>query len=282
MGHTAWERQPTLQSPVVITAFEGWNDAGDAATMAIRHLRDTWGLEKCGAIEAEEFYDFTTNRPHVRRREGRGREIRWPRNWWYSGSVPEGPDVIVLLGTEPALRWRTFCAEVVNTAQQHSATMVVSLGALLADVPHHVPTPVVGAAYDDGVIDRLGLDHSNYEGPTGIVGVLHDACATAGIASASLWAAVPTYVPGAPSPKAALALIDRLADLLELSIERDSLVVGALAYEQQISELVDDDEELAEYVNELIAEHEDRGPGTMPSGNELIADIERFLRDRGA
>ncbi|MDP9019972.1 MAG: PAC2 family protein, partial [Actinomycetota bacterium] len=204
MEHVRWAHRPRPEQPVVIAAFEGWNDAGDAATTAARWLRDRWAPDLLAEIDAEEFYDFTATRPRVRLSDGVSREIEWPANTFTVGSAGN-VDTVVLLGTEPQLRWRTFCRQVVHVAESLDARLVLTLGALLAEVPHTRPTSVVGTAVDPELIERLHLGRSTYEGPTGIVGVLQDACASAGLPAASLWAAVPAYVPGAPSPKAALA-----------------------------------------------------------------------------
>ncbi|HZB71695.1 MAG TPA: PAC2 family protein, partial [Acidimicrobiales bacterium] len=217
MQHVRWASRPTLQRPVVVAAFEGWNDAGDAASTAARWLRDRWAPERFGDIDPEEFFDFTASRPSVHLVDGRTREISWPTTELTAGTV-SGIDAVVVLGTEPHLRWRTFCDQVVDVAKALDARMVLTLGALLAEVPHTRPTSVIGTAEDATLIDRLGLQRSTYEGPTGIVGVLQAACTKAGVGAASLWAAVPAYVPGAPSPKAALALVERTAALLDVPV----------------------------------------------------------------
>jgi proteasome assembly chaperone (PAC2) family protein len=278
MGHIQWDARPELKAPVVIAAFEGWNDAGDAATFAARFLRDTWRLRPCGEIDPEDYYDFTTNRPEVRVTDGDTRAIDWPQNRFFAGSVPDGPDVLLLQGVEPALKWRTFCQEIIDTAHDVDASLVITLGALLSDVPHTQPVPLVGTAYDSEVIDRLGLERSSYEGPTGIVGVLHSGCLGAGLASASLWAAVPTYVPGATSPKAALALVERLADLIAIPVDTTELEIATASYERQVTELVESDEELGEFVQRL--EEDYRQQAALPTGDELIRQVERYLQDR--
>jgi proteasome assembly chaperone (PAC2) family protein len=278
MDHLRWYEQPVLHNPVVIAAFEGWNDAGDAATGAARYLVERWDAERFASIDAEEFYDFTTNRPHVRLDESGMRQIDWPPNDLYAASAPgEGPDVIIVLGTEPALRWRTFCRQITDLATHHQASMVVTLGALLADVPHSRPVSVVGTAYDPAVVDRLELQPSRYEGPTGIVGVLTDACRQAGLVAASLWATVPTYVSGAPSPKATLALVERTSQLLNVFVPTTDLEIATAAYERQVSDLVAADDETSSYVAELEQRYD---AGDERSGVSLIEEVERYLRER--
>jgi proteasome assembly chaperone (PAC2) family protein len=278
MDHVRFSEQPILHSPVLIAAFEGWNDAGDAATGAARYLIDRWDATRFASIDAEEFYDFTTNRPQVRLDDAGVRQIDWPANDVYSGSTPgDGPDVMILLGTEPALRWRTFCRQITDIASRFDASMVITLGALLADVPHSRPVSVVGTSYDAKVVERLDLQQSRYEGPTGIVGVLSDACRQAGLVAASLWATVPTYVSGAPSPKATLALVERTAALLRVFVPTTDLEIATAAYERQVSELVAADEETSDYVETLERRYDE---GDDHSGVSLIEEVERFLRER--
>jgi proteasome assembly chaperone (PAC2) family protein len=279
MQHVRWSSRPRLRRPVLVAAFEGWNDAGDAATGAARFLRDRWLARPFADIDPEDFYDFTSTRPQVRIDAGMQREIVWPSNELSAGAVPGGDlDVIVLLGTEPQLRWRTFCDEVTGVANELGARMVITLGALLAEVAHSRPVSVIGTAFDPDAGEALELHQSRYEGPTGIVGVLHDSCRRAGLRSASLWAAVPTYVPGAPSPKAALALVERTAELLKVSVPTTELEIASASYERQVSELVAADEETAEYVAGLEARHDD-DDDDFPTGESLVEEVERFLRD---
>lgn len=275
MDHVRWANRPRPDKPVVIAAFEGWNDAGDAATTAARWLRDRWAPDLLAEVDAEEFYDFTATRPRVQLTDDGNRQIEWPANTFTVGSAGN-VDTVVLLGNEPQLRWRTFCRQIVEVAEALDARLVLTLGALLAEVPHTRPTSVVGTAVDQELIDRLDLAPSTYEGPTGIVGVLQDACARAGLASASLWAAVPAYVPGAPSPKAALALVERTAEVLGVAAVATDLDIAAAAYERQVSEVVVDDDEMAEYVQGL-EERFDSDEG-VPSAS-LVEEVERFLRD---
>src|SRR4051812_18964181 len=211
MDHLRWSHHPELRRPTLLVAFEGWNDAGDAASSAIRFLKDRWQARRVADIEAEAFYDFTQARPSVRLADGQHRHIEWPRNRFSAATVPGIDGGVVLLdGTEPALMWRTFCEQVLDVARRFDARLLLTLGALISDVPHSRPVQIHGVGYDTDAVSRLGVEPSTYEGPTGIVGVLHAHFRDAGVPSASLWAAVPSYVHSAPSPKAALALVHKV------------------------------------------------------------------------
>ncbi len=261
---------------MLIAAFEGWNDAGDAASLAAQWLADRWAPEPLAEIDAEEFFDFTTTRPRVHLDDEGDRVIEWPANIFTWGTT-SGTDVVVLVGTEPQLHWRRFCAQIVDVAHSIDARLVLTLGALLAEVPHSRPTSVVGTAADPAIVQRLELTPSRYEGPTGIVGVLGDACRRAGLAGASLWAAVPAYVPGAPSPKAALALVEHTAELVGVPTVVTDLEIAAAAYERQVSEIVAEDEEMTGYL-ETLEERFDRDEGASTAS--LAEEVERFLRNR--
>ena len=279
MVHLEWSDRPSGEHPVMIAAFEGWNDAGDAATTAIEHLTREWEARPFASIDPEEFYDFTSTRPQVRITAGTTRRIDWPSNT-FSWTRPRGTGGVVLLrGVEPQLRWRTFCEQVLEVASVTGCSMVITLGALLADVAHTRPTSVFGNAYDTAVIERLGLEPSHYEGPTGIVGVLHAACAEAGLDSASLWAAVPAYVPSVPSPKAALALVERTADLLGTAVGIDGLLEPASAYEDQLNRLVEEDDATVDYVR-LLEEQHDQDQAAVQSADDMVEEVERFLREQ--
>ena len=280
MEHVRWTARPELRTPVVIAAFEGWNDAGDAATTAARYLVDRWEAELVADVDPEEFYDFTSTRPQVRLDDEGLRQIDWPATEIHAATIPgTDTDVMIILGTEPQLRWRTYTGELTQIAVESHARLCITLGALLAEVPHTRPTPVVGTAYEPDVVAGLDLRPSSYEGPTGIVGVLHDAWRRAGLRSASLWATVPSYVPGAPSPKAALALIEHTAAMLDTWVATTDLEIAAASYERQVSELVDADEETATYVTALEERHDDE-PGILPSAETIAEEVERFLRDQ--
>jgi proteasome assembly chaperone (PAC2) family protein len=270
--------RPDLNSPIMILAFEGWNDAGNAASSAARHIRDRFGGEVFADIDPEEFYDFTATRPNVKL-DGSAREIEWPENSFAAvREADAGKDLIVMIGHEPQLRWRTYTEQIVAMIEEFDVEMVISLGALIADVVHSRPATIYSAGYDLELIEKLDLEPSSYEGPTGIVGVVHDALQSSGLGSISLWGTVPSYVPHATSPKAALALVNRVAQLLDLAIPSTALEIGAAAYERQINDLVGEDEETTEYVARLEEEYD---KSMRPeSGAELIEELEQFLRDR--
>jgi proteasome assembly chaperone (PAC2) family protein len=276
------DERPALERPVLIAAFRGWNDGGQGASLAGAYLAQAWAAEQFASIDPENFYDFQATRPTVSLVDGVTRQIDWPENTFLHAPMPGGGrDAIVLLGVEPNLRWRTFCEHVAGLAKSFEVELVITLGSLLADVPHTRPAPVTGSATDPEIIEQLGLQASRYEGPTGIVGVLHDACGRAGLKSASLWAAVPHYVSLTPSPRAAKALVDRLAELLHADVDTTELDEAAEAYAQQVSEAVATDADTASYVEELerrvdeIAEEAD-----LPSGESIAAELTRYLRER--
>jgi proteasome assembly chaperone (PAC2) family protein len=276
------DSRPSLERPVMIAAFRGWNDGGQGASLAGAYLARAWAGIEFASIDPENFYDFQATRPTVSLVDGFTRQIEWPENTFLYAPLPgAGRDAIIMLGVEPNLRWRTFSNLVASVAEQFGVELVITLGSLLADVPHTRPSPVTGSATDPELIEQLGLQASRYEGPTGMVGVLHDACAQAGLKSASLWAAVPHYVSLTPSPRAAKALVDRLAELLHADLDTAELDEAADAYAQQVSEAVASDDETAAYVQELerrvdeLAEESD-----LPSGDAIAAELTRFLRER--
>jgi len=276
---------PSLRRPVLLTAFQGWNDGGQAATLAGGYLARLWGAERFADIDPEGFVDFQATRPQVSLDEGMTRQITWPENAFYHASIPDSDrDAVILLGVEPNYRWRTFVDLTVGLARDLDVSLVVTLGALLADVPHTRPAPVTGAATDPKLVEELGLRQSRYEGPTGIVGVLHDACARRGTSSVSLWAAVPHYVSLAPSPRAARALCARLSDLLGIAIDLRELEEAERSYAEQVSEAVASDAETAAYVEELERRADSLeqfvDEGGFPSGDSIAAELTRFLRER--
>ena len=277
-----YDEHPQLERPVMIAAFRGWTDGGQGASLAAAYLARAWAAQPFASIDPENFFDFQATRPMVSLVDGITRQIDWPETTFLHAPLPGGGrDAILLLGVEPNLRWRTFGELVTSVAKEHGAELVLTLGSLLADVPHTREAPVTGSATDPELIQRLGLEASRYEGPTGMVGVLHDACARAGLPSASLWAAVPHYVSLTPSPRAAKALVERLSQLLGADVDTTELDEAADAYAQQVSEAVASDAETAAYVEELerrideLAEEED-----LPSGDALAAELTRFLRER--
>jgi hypothetical protein len=293
MEHVRRLAESSLRNPAVLFAFTGWNDAGDAASASVRALVERWNATPVAEIDPEPFTDFATIRPHVRINDGR-RSIVWPTVGVWAASVPGG-DVLLVLGPEPSLRWKLFCRQLVGLAEEHDARLAISLGALLADVPHSRPVQIIGTASDRELIDRHELQRSRYEGPTGIVGVLHDAMTTAGIPTASLWAAVPQYAAQIPSPKAAMALVDRACRLIGSPAPVDVFASGAAEYDARVAALIADDDDLVEYVSRLeslVDDEEESGEVTgeidaaepIVEGDvdpdELVAEVERFLRDR--
>ena len=278
------ERRPSLRHPVLVAAFRGWNDGAQGASLATSFLAQAWEARRFADVDPEEFFDFQATRPHVALEDGLTRRIDWPETVFYHGEIPGlDRDAVLSLGIEPNLRWRTFSEEIVELARDLGVELVVTLGALLADVPHTRPAPVTGSASDPKLVEELGLASSRYEGPTGIVGVLHDACRRAEVPSASLWAAVPHYASLAASPKAALALCMRLADLLGTEFELDDLERASAAYESQVSEAVASDEETEAYVRQLEERRDALGDALdVPSGETLAAELTRFLREHEA
>ncbi len=274
------EDVPELRSPVLIAAFEGWNDAADAASSVIDHLMKVWNARVVAAIDPEEFYDFQVNRPVVGSNDEGMRRITWPSTQLAVASPPGAlRDVILLRGIEPNMRWRQFCAELLAASTELGAELVVTLGALLADTPHTRPIPVTGTATEPDLSDRLKLEQSNYEGPTGIVGVFQDACTQRDIPAVSFWAAVPHYVAQPPCPKATLALVGQLEDLLEISIPLDDLPEESRAWERGVDELAEEDEEIGDYVRAL---EETRDTADLPeaSGEAIAREFERYLKRR--
>jgi proteasome assembly chaperone (PAC2) family protein len=275
-----WESRPALRRPVLVVAFQGWNDAAEGATVAARFLSRAWGARRFASIDPEEFYDFTETRPHVRLEDGHLRRISWPANELEAAALPGSQrDVVFLHGVEPQLRWRTFTNVVLDVAKALDVDLVVSLGALLAAVPHTRPVRIVGTAADPEVVERLGLRRSTYEGPTGIVGVLHAAMREAGVASASLWANAPHYLPQTRSPKVALALVEEVARLLGTSVPTTELDLAAAAYERQVAELMETEDEIAEYIRQLELAADEERLDEVAEGESLAAEAERYLRE---
>jgi proteasome assembly chaperone (PAC2) family protein len=284
MEGVRWDRSPKLRRPALVCSFKGWNDAAESASAALSFVSSKWGAERLGAIDPEAFYDFQVTRPTVRMSEGRTREIEWPELVMESASpAGAGRDIVFLSGAEPNLRWKGFSATVIAAARELGVELVVSLGALLADIPHTRPVQVTGIAADPEMVRRLGFSEARYEGPTGIVGVLHDACARDGLLSASLWAPVPHYVATVPSPKATLALLHRLEDLLEVPIDTAELDEAAVEYERRLDEAVASEPEVRALVERLErqVDDEDISFRNLPSGDSIARDFERFLRERG-
>jgi proteasome assembly chaperone (PAC2) family protein len=280
-----WEGEaPELRSPVMVAAFQGWNDAASAATTALEAVAVSLDSEVSARIDPEEFFDFQDNRPTIRLTAGQARRIEWPANTLIAAHAPSADhDLLLLSGTEPSLRWKTFTDLIVGAAERLGVETVITLGALIADVAHTRPVPITGLASDPELVERLGLSRSRYEGPTGIVGVLHDACRRRDMTSASLWAAVPHYVAAVPNPKAALALLRRLEGLTGIAIEASELEEATERFDEQIDRAVASNPEIQELVQRLEeeqAESVDLGE-EVPSGEALASEFQRFLRQRG-
>ncbi|MBM3670759.1 MAG: PAC2 family protein [Actinobacteria bacterium] len=284
-----WERNsPDLQRPVLLAGFEGWNDAADAASNAAVWLTQhgTGEAERVASIDPEVHFDFQSRRPHVTLAGGVTRSITWPENIFFT--VPRDErDLVVLRGVEPSYKWHSFCRAVVSVAQATSCEMVITFGALLADVPHTREARVTGTATDPDLVARLGLAQSRYEGPTGIVGVLHDHCRSQGIDSVSLWAPVPHYLAAPPNPPATLALLDRAAGLLDLQLDLGRLERTAVAWREKVDEVAASDDDVRGYVRTLEERFDAAEPdaetswgANLPSGDELAKEVERFLRDQ--
>jgi len=270
-----------------VCAFKGWNDAGEAATSAVSFMGAALDATRFATIDPEQFVDFQATRPHVKLVDGRSRAIEWPEWEVYEARVPRAPrDLVILTGPEPSYRWRGFCAQVVELAEALGVQLVVTLGALLADVPHSRPVSVTAFASDPALVERLQLQPPTYEGPTGIVGVLQNACVEAGMPAASLWAAVPHYVAVAPNPKGALALLRKLETLVGVTVDASELETAAVDYERQVSRAVEMDPDVQAFVERLerAADEEDPSPdpSQIPSGDLLAREFQKFLRQRGA
>jgi len=274
------EGVPELVDPVLIAAFEGWNDAGDAATGAVEHLIAAWAAEPLGSMDPDDYYDFQVNRPTVSIDSRGHRQLSWPTTSVSYARIPGAArDVVLVRGIEPNMRWRGFAAEILAMCHELGVELVVTLGALLADAPHTRPVPVTGLASEPGLARAMSLEQSTYEGPTGIVGVVQEACAGAGLPAVSVWAAVPHYVAQPPCPKATLALLRRVEDLLDLPVPLGDLVEDSRAWERGVDELAADDEEVAAYVRAL---EEALETAELPeaSGEAIAREFERYLRRR--
>ncbi|MFI6865432.1 PAC2 family protein [Nocardia sp. NPDC050406] len=277
---------PTLRDPILVAAFEGWNDAADAASGAVEHLELIWDAQPLAELDSEDYYDYQVNRPTVRQVDGVTREIQWPSAMLSVCSPPGSDrDVVLLRGVEPNMRWRSFCDDILEFVEQLKVSTVVILGALLADTPHTRPVPVTGTAYNKEAAERFNLEQTRYEGPTGITGVLQDACVKAGVPAVSFWAAVPHYVSQPPNPKAVIALLHRVEDVLDVEVPLSGLPKQAEDWESTVNEMTSGDEEIAEYVRSL----EERGDAEVDlndamakiDGDAIAAEFEKYLRRRG-
>jgi predicted ATP-grasp superfamily ATP-dependent carboligase len=283
-----WDRRPDgLRAPAMVCAFQGWNDAGDAASSAVSFLASSLDAGRFARLDSEEFYDFQANRPSVQFNEANEREIVWPTVEVFEARAPRAPrDLVLVQGVEPSMRWRAFCSHIVDLAEALGVQVVVSLGALLGDVPHTRPVAISGHASDPLLLERLGMQGSTstYEGPTGIVGVLHGACVQAGLPAASLWAGVPHYVAAASNPKAALALVRKVEGLIGVSVDVSELESAAADYERQVGLAVQSDPDIQAFVERLeqaAESDEEVSLEEVPSGDMLAREFQRFLRQRG-
>ena len=272
---------PALRDPVMIAAFEGWNDAGDAASGAVEHCAAVWKAEPLTELDSEEYYDYQVNRPHVHLEADGSRRLTWPATRILVARLPATTrDVVLVQGIEPNMRWQQFTREILTLAAELDVRLVITLGALLSDTPHSRPVPVTGTATDLALGIRLRLEASQYEGPTGIVGVIQDACVRFGIPAVSLWAAVPHYVSTPPCPKATLALVRHIEEVLDIPVPLGDLIADARAWEIGVDEMAAEDDEVSDYVKEL---EEARDTAELPeaSGEAIAAEFERYLRRRG-
>jgi proteasome assembly chaperone (PAC2) family protein len=280
-----WEGDlPHLRSPVMVCAFRGWNDAAASASTALTAIAGSLEAEPLASIDPEDFFDFQSTRPTISMDEGQTRRVDWPENSFFAVRIPSADrDLVLLDGTEPNLRWRTFSETIATVADALGVEMIITLGALIAEVSHTLPVPITGLASSAELVEELELERSNYEGPTGIVGVVHDLCRQNGIDSASLWAAVPHYVAAVPNPKAALALLRRLEGLTGIAVEASELEEETTDYEEQIGRAVAANPEIEELVTRIEAEQADllSDEGELPNADTLAREFQRFLRQRG-
>jgi proteasome assembly chaperone (PAC2) family protein len=281
------EWRPELERPILVAGFTGWNDAADAASVAVDTLLNSWQATRFGAFDGEEFFDFQTTRPQIKLVDGVTRKIEWPENLlWATEPNLEAAGSrggILLTGPEPNFRWRSFSAAVVELAKELNVEMVVTMGALLADVPHSRPVSVAANSQVSALVESLGLSASRYEGPTGITGVLHRICAEGGLPSVSFWASVPHYLPAVPSAPAALALLDKLSSLLGTSVDTSDLQHTAKTYQEQVSIAVSQDSDLSSYVQmleERFDSQANQGARDLPTGDDLAKELEGFLREQ--
>jgi proteasome assembly chaperone (PAC2) family protein len=286
MDALIWESDPPeLRSPILVCSFRGWNDAAGSASAALAAVAGSLDSELVASLDPEEFFDFQANRPTISLEEGQTRRIDWPTNMLIAAEAPSAErDLLLLDGTEPNLRWRSFSEAIAGAAERMGVEMVITLGALLAEVAHTLPVPITGLASDEDLVEELDLSRSTYEGPTGIVGVLHDTCRSRGMSSASLWAAVPHYVAAVPNPKAALALLRRLEALTGIAVDAGELEDESETYEQQVGAAVaanPEIEELVQRIEEQQAEQLSEEGGDLPSADSIAREFQRFLRQRG-
>ena len=278
---TEFDGLPVLRSPVAIAAFEGWNDAADASTAVVEHLEQVWDARPVTALDPEEFYDFQVSRPTVTLADGETRRIEWPSTKFLAASPPGTErDVVLIRGIEPSMRWRTFCEQVLEICHSLEVSRVVLLGALLADVPYTRPLPISGSASDRDAARKYQLTPTRYDGPTGIVGVLHEACMRAEVDAVSCWVHVPHYANNPPCPKATLALLHRVEEVLDVAVPMADLAEQADDWEKKVRAAAEQDSELGEYVRELEERVGDAGIQPL-TGDEIASEFEKYLRRRG-
>lgn len=287
MDSIVWEREPpTLRSPVLVASFSGWNDAANAASAALGAIAGSLETELIARIDPEEFFDFQANRPTIEISDGQMQDIAWPDNLVVAATAEEAErDLLLISGTEPSTRWRSFCTAVLDVAERCGVESVVTFGSLIADVAHTRPVPITGLATDDALIEQLGFEDVTYEGPTGVLGVFHGACKERGMSAASLWAAVPHYAAAVPNPKAGLALLRRLEGIVGIAVEAAELEDAAESFEKQVTQAVAANPEIKEMV-ERLEEQQDEVAGfaqeDVPSGDAIARDFQRFLKQQGA
>ena len=290
MEPVLFDQRPEMQRPTVVMAFSGWNDAGESASTAADALATTWSATPFGRIDPEEFFDFQATRPTVRLIDGRSRSISWPQHIFAHARV-DGRDIVLLTGPEPNLRWRTFSHAIIDTCKTIGASRLVTLGAFLADVPHRHPVPIVGSASDPNDAAALGLSASNYEGPTGIIGVTHDVATRLGLPSVSFWAAVPHYLPLGENPKAALALSEKLCAFLDVTADMGRLERTIDVWSDAVEEQIAKDDNLRRYIESIESGIDEDGDDhatpaieldeTDADGDAIAAEIEQFLQGQG-
>jgi predicted ATP-grasp superfamily ATP-dependent carboligase len=289
VAHLEWQERPDLRDPIMVCAFKGWNDAGEAASAGVQFLAEAFDARPFASIDPDDFYDFTAVRPTVRLVEGRTRTIEWPENIFQAAKVPSADrDLLLVQGVEPSLHWKAYCSALLEVAEAMGVRMVVTLGALLADVPHSRPVGITGLASTEGLVERLGFERTSYEGPTGIVGVVHATTAAAGLDSVSLWAPVPHYVAATPNPKAALALVRGFEGIAGVAVDAGVLETAAEDYDRQVTAAVATDpdvkafvERLEEMADEISDEEGIPSVENLPSGDTIAREFQRFLRQRG-
>jgi proteasome assembly chaperone (PAC2) family protein len=286
--HLEWQERPELREPIMVCSFKGWNDAGEAASAAVQFLVESFEANPLASIDPDDFYDFTAVRPTVRLVEGHTRTIDWPQNVFHAAHVPGADhDLVLMQGVEPSLHWKEYCAAAQEVAESMDVRMVVTLGALLADVPHSRPVGITGLASTDGLVERLGFERTNYEGPTGIVGVLHATLAAAGLDAVSLWAPVPHYVAATPNPKAALALVRGFEGIAGIAVDAGALEEASEDYDRQVTAAVSTDPDVKAFVERLeemadeLSEEDQPSHEHLPSGDTIAREFQRFLRQRG-